>query len=407
MGLTTAIHIALVALRRNLLRTMLTMLGMIIGVAAVIAIVALGRGAEDSIEANIKAAGTNMIIVSAGNWTQGGVRLGMGASSKLTPGDAAAIRTQVGGVQYVAPGVQTHKQVIVGGQNWSTSVQGTGPDLPNIRNWPLQYGDFFSAIDVNADARVAVLGSLVRDQLYGADVNPIGTTVRIGTEPFKVVGVLTSKGESSGSQDQDDVVFVPYTTAQKKLMGVTYLNNITLSAATAAQVPAITEDASEVLRRRHKIGPGDTDDFRVRNMEEIADVRSEATQTMTSFLASIGAVSLLVGGIGIMNIMLVSVTERTHEIGIRVAIGARGRDVRRQFLIEALMIGVAGGVLGILTGIGASRIFTDVFAWPTDVSTGAMLVAVGFAGAIGVFFGWYPATKAAALDPIEALRFDG
>ena len=399
-------HIALIALRRNLLRTMLTMLGMIIGVAAVISIVALGRGAQDQIEANIKAAGTNMIIVSAGNWTQGGVRLGMGASSKLTADDADAIRAQVAGAQYVTADLHTHKQVIVGGQNWATSINGTDIDYPRIRDWPLESGAFFTRADVQSDARVAVLGSFVRDTLYGPGVDAVGTTIRIGSEPFKVVGVLTSKGETSSWQDQDDVVYVPYTTVQKKLMGVTYLNDITISATTEGQVDSVTAAATDVLRRRHKIVPGDPDDFRVRNMEEIADVRTEATQTMTSFLASIGAVSLLVGGIGIMNIMLVSVTERTHEIGIRVAIGARGRDVRRQFLIEALIIGVAGGVLGILMGIGASRIFTDVFSWPTDVSASAMMIAVGFAGAIGVFFGWYPATKAAALDPIEALRFD-
>ena len=382
------------------------MLGMIIGVAAVIAIVALGRGAQDAIEASIKAAGTNMIIVTAGNWTQGGVRLGMGASSKLTDGDADALRAQVAGAQYVAAGLSTHKQVIVDGQNWSTSIDGTDVDLPKIRNWPVESGSFFTTADVQADARVAVLGSFVRDMLYGPGGNAVGTVIRVGSEPFKVIGVLTSKGESAGWQDQDDVVFVPYTTVQKRLMGVTYLNNITVSATTAGQVQSVSDAVTDVLHHRHRIANGDPDDFRVRNMEEIADVRTEATQTMTSFLASIGAVSLLVGGIGIMNIMLVSVTERTHEIGIRVAIGARGRDVRHQFLIEALIIGVAGGLLGIVMGIVASHIFTDFFSWPTDVSASAMVMAVGFAGAIGVFFGWYPATKAAALDPIEALRFD-
>jgi putative ABC transport system permease protein len=406
MGLVTAIHIAVNALRRNLLRTVLTMLGMIIGVAAVICIVALGRGAQEAIEAHIKAAGTNMIIVTAGNWTQGGVRLGMGASSKLTPADANAIRAQVPGVQYLAAGLSTHRQVIVNGQNWATSIDGTDVDLPLIRNWPLEYGAFFGSHDVLADARVAVLGSLVRDMLFGPGANPVGATMRIGIEPFKIIGVLASKGESSGWQDQDDVIFVPYTTVQKKLMGVTYLHNITISAATSAQVPLVSAAAARLLRGRHGIAPESDDDFRVRTLDEIANVRSEATQTMTSLLASIGAVSLLVGGIGIMNIMLVSVTERTHEIGIRVAIGARGRDVRRQFLIESLLIGVAGGLLGIVTGIVAARLFTDLFSWPTDVSTTAMLIAVAFAGAIGVFFGWYPASKAAGLDPIDALRFE-
>ncbi|HEX5473645.1 MAG TPA: ABC transporter permease [Vicinamibacterales bacterium] len=406
MPVGTLLHVALVALRRNLLRTILTMLGMIIGVAAVISMTALGTGAQKTIEAQIKQAGTNEVIVSAGNWTSGGVRLGMGSSSKLTAEDAAAIRQQVHGVQYLAAGLHTHKQVLAGGQNWYTSIEGTDVDLPLIRAWPLQYGSFFGPEAVLHQSKVAVIGTMVRDMLFGTGVNPVGQTMRVGSEPFRIVGVLTSKGQSQGWQDQDDVVYVPYTTVQKKLLGVTYVSNITISAATSALVPVVAANAAQVLRVRHQIPPGGDDDFRVRTLEEIANVRSASTQTMTTLLASIAAVSLLVGGIGIMNIMLVSVTERTREIGIRVAIGARGRDVRMQFLMEALLISLAGGALGILTGLGMSQALTNFLAWPTDVSMTAIVVSFSVAGAIGVFFGWYPATKAAALDPIEALRFE-
>jgi putative ABC transport system permease protein len=405
MSLSVLFQVSLAALRRNLLRTTLTLLGLMIGVAVVITIVALGSGAHAAIEEDVMSVGTNLIVISAGNWTSGGVRLGMGSSSRLTPEDAEALR-QLRGVAYLAPGVRTRRQLIVGGQNWSASVEGTGSELPLIRSWPMESGAFFSALDVARDAKVCVIGSIVRDVLFGPDANPVGQMLRIGPQPFRVVGVLASKGQSSTGQDQDDVVYVPYTTAQKKLMGVTYVSNITMSATSADQVAEVASRVTQVLRDRHQIFPGEPDDFRVRTLDDIVAVRTRTTRTMTTLLAGIAAVSLLVGGIGVMNIMLVSVTERTREIGIRLAVGARGRDVLLQFLIEAILISLAGGLVGILVGYLLSKALTQLLEWPTLISTPAILISFGFAATIGIFFGWYPARKAAATDPIDALRFE-
>ena len=397
--------VALIALRRNGLRTVLTMLGMVIGVGAVITIVALGAGAHEMIEEDVMSAGTNLVVVSAGNWTSGGVRLGMGSSSRLAPEDADAI-AQVPDVAFVAPSVRTRRQLIYRGENWSATVEGTGAHLPAIRSWALQQGAFFGPREVANASKVAVIGSIVRDVLFGPGVNPVGQAIRIGSQPFTVVGLLATKGQNSSGEDQDDVVFVPYTTAQKKLMGVTYLRNITASAASADRVPEVAEEIRALMRIRHGIVSGEPDDFRVRTLEEIVAVRTRTTRTMTSLLAGVAAVSLLVGGLGVMNIMLVSVTERTREIGLRVAVGARGRDVLLQFLMEAVLISLAGGILGIALGLFLSRSLTELLAWPTVVSIPAMGMASGFAAAIGIFFGWYPARKAAAIDPIDALRFE-
>jgi putative ABC transport system permease protein len=398
-------RIALKALGRNKMRTALTMLGMIIGVAAVITMVALGTGAQTSIEAQIQSAGTNMIIVSAGNFSSGGVRQGQGNASTLVPDDAVAI-TRLPGVQYGAAGSNTRGQVIAGNQNWGTQIQGTDVDLPLIRSWPTTQGAFFTPQDVTTASKVAVLGATVRDQLFGPDTNPVGQVVRIQNQPFTVAGVMASKGQSSVGQDQDDVVYVPYTTVMKKLKGVTFIQNVTVSASSAGEVSKVADNIATMLRVRHKIQPGDPDDFMVRTMEEMASVRKEATQTMTALLASIAGVSLLVGGIGIMNIMLVSVTERTREIGLRMAIGARGRDVLLQFLVEAVVLSLFGGSIGIALGFALSQGVTFWMQWPTSVSPNAVAVAFGFAAATGVFFGFYPARKAAALDPIDALRFE-
>jgi putative ABC transport system permease protein len=398
------LRIALKALNRNKMRTALTMLGMIIGVGAVITMVAIGKGAQTTIEEQVKAAGTNMINISAGNFSAGGVRMGQGNATTLMPEDAEALRA-VPGVQYVAAGANTRGQVIAGSQNWSTNTEGTDIDFPLIRSWPTKYGSFFTEQDVKGAAKVAVLGSVVADTLFGPDVDPTGEMIRIKNQPFKVVGVMATKGQSGTGQDQDDTVLVPYTTVIKKLQGQQHISRITVSAATPDTAP-VAAAITETLRIRHKLMPGDPDDFMVRTLEEMASVRSETARTMGTLLAAIAGVSLLVGGIGIMNIMLVSVTERTREIGLRMAIGARGKDVLLQFLVEAVVLSLFGGIIGIGFGFGLAAAAEKFLQWPTAIPPNAIAMAFGFAAATGVFFGFYPARKAARLDPIEALRFE-
>ena len=404
MSIFMTLRIALKALNRNKMRTVLTMLGMIIGVGAVIAMVGLGRGAQAAIEDQVKSAGTNMINVNAGNFSQGGVRQGQGMSNTLMPEDAEAIRG-LPGVQYVAAGANSRGQVIAGNQNWNTQIKGTDVDFPFIRSWQPKMGGFFTTQDVRTAQKVAVLGSLVSDTLFGPDVDPTGQIIRIRNQPFKVIGVMSTKGQSAMGQDQDDVVYVPYTTVQKKLQGQQHINDITVSAATSDTGP-VAESIRETLRIRHKLSGGDPDDFMVRTLEDMANLRTETTKTMTTLLAAIAGVSLVVGGIGIMNIMLVSVTERTREIGLRLAIGARGKDVLLQFLVEAVVISLFGGLIGIGFGYALSDILERTLQWPTSIPSNSIAMAFGFAAATGVFFGFYPARKAARLDPIEALRFE-
>ena len=405
MPVLLVLSVAVGALRRNWLRSSLTVLGMMIGVTAVITIVALGTGARETVEEQVMSAGTNMITVSAGNWTSRGVRMGMGSSSRLTNDDADALRGMPG-VAHVSPGVRTRAQLIVGGKNWATSVEGTGADLPAIRSWPVAAGTFFAPRDVADAEKVCVIGTIVRDMLFGAGVNPVGQIIRVNAQLFTIAGMLTPKGGSSSGRDRDDIVFVPYTTAQKRLLGITYLNTILVSASTPDDVPGVAERIRAILRTRHEIARGTADGFRVRTLEEIVAVRSRTMNTLHSFLIGVAAVSLLVGGVGVMNIMLVSVTERTREIGLRVAVGARSRDVRLQFLVEAVLLSIAGGVAGIAGGYLTAQGLTGWFDWPTAVPVSAVLVSFGFVVAIGIFFGWYPAQKAAEIDPIDALRFE-
>jgi putative ABC transport system permease protein len=406
MSIIMTFRIALRALNRNKMRTGLTMLGMIIGVGAVIAMVSLGSGAQTSIEASIQSAGTNIINVNAGNFSQGGARTGMGGANTLTVDDANAIRNEVGGVRYLCPGFNSRAQVIFGNQNWQTRIQGTDVELPLIRSWPTEFGTFFSTQDVQTSAKVAVLGAVVRDQLFGEGEDPTGQVIRIRNQPFKVIGVMSRKGQAAMGEDQDDSIYCPYSTVQKKLQRATYIQNITVSAESADSISKVAEDIAVLLRVRHKIMPGDTDDFMVRTLEEMASLRVQALQTMTYLLAGIACVSLLVGGIGIMNIMLVSVSERTREIGLRLSLGARGFDVLLQFLVEAVVLSLIGGMIGIGIGFGFAQGLTKFMQWPTTVSSQAVVMAFGFSAATGIFFGFYPARKAAALDPIEALRYE-
>ncbi len=399
------LRIAVKALNRNKMRTMLTMLGMIIGVGAVITMVALGRGAQSSIEEQIRGAGTNMVTVFPGNMMTMGVSMGQGSSARLMPDDAAALRA-LPDVTHVAESVTTRQQIIAGTQNTNSSIVGTNVDFTEVKTWPMKYGAFFGEQDVQTAAKVITLGVNVAELLYGQDVDPTGQFVRVRNHVVKVIGVMAPKGASSSGQNQDDQVFMPYTTVQKKLLGQQHLNYILASAASGDRIAQTAAAVSDVLRVRHDIGPGMEDDFRVLTADDMVAMRTQATSTLTSLLAAIAGVSLLVGGIGIMNIMLVSVTERTREIGLRLAIGARSSDVLYQFLVEAVLISVVGGGLGIAAGFGSAEFMKWFRAWPAVVPTDAIILAFGVAAGIGIFFGYYPARKAAALDPIEALRFE-
>jgi putative ABC transport system permease protein len=396
--------VAVKALRRNAMRTALTALGMIIGVAAVIVMVAIGTGARTSIEQQIRSTGSNVITVNAGAGGFGPVRQGQGAVTTLTDADAQAIQ-RLEGVRYVSPGLNTRTQIISEHANWNTQVQGAGDELVDLRSWALQFGTFLSAEDVRSAAKVVVLGSVARDQLFGAGADPTGALVRINNQPFRVIGVLTSKGQAAFGQDQDDTAIVPYTTVQKRLLGVTHVSSITVGATDTAPLDGLSDTIAALLRERHRLHGAD-DDFMVRTQAEMMTVLTSTTDTMTYLLAGIAAVSLIVGGIGIMNIMLVSVTERTREIGLRLAIGASDASVLSQFLVESVVLSLAGGMIGILSGVLLSYGVTRVLQWPTAVTPQSILMSFGVAAATGVFFGFYPARKAAALDPIEALRHE-
>ena len=401
-----SILIALEGLKSNKLRSILTMLGIIIGVGAVIAMVSIGLGVQQKVQNSIASLGSNLLIVMPGsNAPPGTVRLAAGSNITLTNQDAKAISKQVAGISYVLPAVSSQYQVIYGNQNWKTSVQGTTPDFLTVRNYGVSAGSFFSHSDDTSRARVAVLGQTVATNLFGA-ASPVGKTIRINQAPFRVVGVLSTKGQSSMGQDQDDLVLIPLSTAQDRLMGITYLNNISIQAKNADVINKVQEDVTTLLRSRHHLAAGVENDFTVRNMTALMATMTETTGTITVLLGNIAAISLLVGGIGIMNIMLVSVTERTREIGIRKALGATFRNVMLQFIIEAVAISVTGGLFGIAVGIIGARVISWVAGWNTIVAWWAIVGAFGVSVLIGLFFGVYPARKAALLDPIEALRYE-
>jgi putative ABC transport system permease protein len=399
------VKVAFRALRRNKLRTALTMLGIIIGVGAVIAMVGIGNGAKAQVKARIAALGQNVIQVFSGSINRAGVRSGFGGAGTLTVEDALAMGKEVPGVVAVSPEVRSGAQTMVGNNNWSTSIMGESVDYLTIREWDLEGGAMFSESDVRSAAKVCVLGKTVADNLFPDD-DPIGKIIRIKNVPVKVLGILKSKGASMFGSDQDDVIIVPYTTGMKRFAGVTMLRSINVQAATADEIVQVQNGIADLLRQRHRIQAGRDDDFILRNQQEIAETQTAAMDTMTALLAGVAIISLIVGGIGIMNIMLVSVTERTREIGIRMAVGARGRDILLQFLIEAVALSSTGGLLGIGLGIGGARLLTIIKEWPTLISPDSIIIAFAFSAAVGVFFGFYPARKASQLDPIDALRYE-
>jgi putative ABC transport system permease protein len=411
------IKIAVRALRRNLLRTLLTMLGMIIGVGAVIAMVGIGNGAKAQIEAQVAAMGQNVVLVYAGSMNRGGVRSGYGGSTTLTVDDAEAIRREIPGVAAVSPEIRTRAQITEANQNWNTQILGESPEYFDIRQWPVISGSSFSEQDVRSASKVAVIGKTIADQLFPGE-DPIGQFFRIKNVPFTILGMLAPKGFSVQGQDQDDLIVMPYTSVMKRLQRPSAqgsLGTINVQAAKPSLLSPVQQQIIELLRQRHRIrlAPGDlpgvagsNDDFMVRNQEEIAEMATAQSKTMTLLLGAIAMVSLVVGGIGIMNIMLVSVTERTREIGIRMAIGARGRDILLQFLTEAVTLGVVGGIIGVGAGVGASKLLSANMGWPTLVPSEWVVYAFFFSAAVGVFFGFYPARKASQLDPIDALRYE-
>jgi putative ABC transport system permease protein len=387
------------------MRSVLTALGIIIGVGAVIAMVGIGNGAKAQVEAQIASLGENVILIFSGSTTSSGIRTGWGGAGTLKIEDAEAIRREVPGIIGVSEEVVSTTQVAAGNQNWFTRLFGESADYFDIRQWPLADGASFTAQDVRSANKVCVIGRTTATQIYGNE-NPIGQVLRIKNVPFTITGVLTPKGLSPQGVDQDDIVVMPYTSAMKRVIGGTTLRNINVQVGDQSQIAPAQQQIISLLRQRHNIRPGRDDDFTVRTQEEIAETATATSRVMTVLLGAIAGVSLLVGGIGIMNIMLVSVTERTREIGVRMAVGARGNDILTQFLIEAVTLSSVGGVIGIICGIGASSVLSSYAHWPTLISIGSIAIAFLFSAAVGVFFGFYPARKAAALDPIEALRYE-
>lgn len=403
--LNESIKMALDGMVSNKLRTFLTLLGIIIGVGAVIAMVSLGFGVKENIKDNISKLGSNLLMVSAGGRTASGARLAAGEGARLTFEDMQAIEKQVDGISGISASVNSSYQLVAGNQNWTSRVEGTTPSNFEIQNYEIDDGRIFTERDMNSRARVCVIGKTVADNLFPGD-DPVGQIIRIKKAPFQIIGVLKSKGSSGMGMDQDDIVIIPLTTAQNRMMGITHVQRITVQAENENVINDVQAEVEQVLRTRHKIKEGDYDDFTISNMAAIMDTMMETANSITILLGCIAAISLLVGGIGIMNIMLVSVTERTREIGIRKALGATYNNILLQFLIEAMVIGIVGGFVGVALGIGASYGISHFAGWSTVISWWAIVIAVVFSVGIGLFFGIYPARKAALLDPIDALRYE-
>ena len=404
------LSIAMQALRVNKMRSILTMLGIVIGVAAVIAMIAIGGGAQQRLQEQIASLGSNLLIVVPGSIIQSGARLGAGNAQTLTEQDARAITTEISEVAFAAPLTRSNAQVVFGNTNWATNINGVYNDYFDVREWNLAEGRFFDQGEITRFGKVAILGKTVSSQLFGED-NPVGQVVRIRGIPFEIIGLMESKGQSSQGQDQDDVIFVPLTTGRNRLFGeprgrIARVGTIMIKAQEGSDTQEVEARITELLRQRHRIQPSMENDFQVRNLTEILKTQEAASKVMSMLLAAVASVSLLVGGIGIMNIMLVSVTERTREIGLRLAVGARGRDIMMQFLVEAMTLATLGGAIGVLLGVLISWLVAYIAGWNISLNLLSIIFAVGFSAAIGIFFGYYPAKKAAKMQPIEALRYE-
>jgi putative ABC transport system permease protein len=399
------VRLATQSIRKNKMRAALTMLGIIIGVAAVIVMVAVGSGARSRIRAQINNLGTNMIVITPGAAQASGVSQGAQAFPNLSLDDVEKIRRESQYINAISPVIVSRTQVIGQQGNWRTTINGVDVDYATIRDWDVATGDFFTSDDVDGTRKVAVLGATVADNLFPG-IDPVGQEVQIRNVPFRIAGVLAKKGQTATGTDSDDVVLVPHTTAKATLSGRSFMPQILASTANESDIAPAQQELEVLLRESHRLSGNDPDDFTVRNQNDLAEAAESSTRVMTLLLAAIASISLLVGGIGIMNIMLVSVTERTREIGIRLAIGARGSDVLTQFLVESIVLGVMGGLIGLVTGFAGAKILGQITGWQTVMSPIVMVIAIGFSGAVGVFFGYYPARKAAALHPIEALRYE-
>ena len=408
MKLFNLIRVALRALRRNKLRAFLTMLGIIIGVGAVIAMVAIGQGSKKSIQDQLSTMGSNMLTIrpNSNQTPGGGARIDASNVQSLTLDDVKAMQTQAQYINAVSPAVQSRGQVINAAMNWPTTIQGVSPDFLTIRNWPLKSGTSFGDEDVNGAAKVCLIGQTVVDNIFDPSDDPVGKIIRFNKIPFKIIGVLGEKGQNAFGQDQDDIILAPYTTVQKRILAIPYIQTIYASAIDEGSSAAATQELSQILRTTHKLNSNEQDDFTVRTQAELISTFTSTSQLLTVLLAAIAGISLLVGGIGIMNIMYVSVTERTKEIGLRMSIGARGIDILLQFLIEAIVISITGGIIGVLFGVISSKVITAILSWPTLVSQSSILLSFIVCAVTGIFFGYYPAQKASRLDPIEALRYE-